>query len=278
MLRRLRDKAVLLFMPLAVLVGLVSVASSPALASAPAALSISIGAKTHNPVVTKDVWTVFDIAHLDAATISGKVSGGAAGDALKLMERRFPFTGSATAVAESKLSASGTYAFDVKPMLATRYWVEVFPAGSHSPLSSSKTVVVYVTLGAKLVPSAAEACSRPVCREHFELYVPVPASAREREAVKHRYTYFGLALNATKEPPAPKTLKLVTDFQLGKVKKVSSTEYKYSLAFSFRINDDGYYFDWNLCTKDSESKDGMGLPGTHGCGLKKVSAKTPYIG
>ncbi len=242
-------------------------------------LSVSIRARSSDPVVTGDVWTLFAMPKHDTAVVSGRVTGAPADASLRLMARVFPFTEPATVVGSAPVAADGKYAFTVQPALATRYWLEVFgPASQISPIGGSVVVEVYVTLGVSLAPATPEACGRPVCHEHFELYVPVPASAASTEGVKHRYTYFGLTLSARKEPSPPKSLNLVHDIVLGKVKAVSSQEYKYSIAFSMRIGNEGYYFDWNLCTKDTESHDGVGLPGAHGCGDATIPTKATYLG
>jgi hypothetical protein len=57
---------------------------------------------------------------------------------------------------------------------------------------------------------------------------------------------------------------------------VSATEYKLTYSFSFRIGNDGYAWNWSACWKDTYSKDGLGLPGHHGCGNKRVRANAIY--
>jgi hypothetical protein len=54
--------------------------------------------------------------------------------------------------------------------------------------------------------------------------------------------------------------------------------YRYTFSFSFRIGNDGCAWNWLACVKDTESKDGLGLPGQHGCGARKVSATVDYLG
>lgn len=41
---------------------------------------------------------------------------------------------------------------------------------------------------------------------------------------------------------------------------------------------DGYAWNWNTCSKDTEAEDGIGLPGNHGCGSKSVPASAVYLG
>jgi len=49
-------------------------------------------------------------------------------------------------------------------------------------------------------------------------------------------------------------------------------------TWSFRIGNNGYNFLQHICTKDTESKDGIGLPGHHHCGTRSFSTKTVYLG
>ena len=42
------------------------------------------------------------------------------------------------------------------------------------------------------------------------------------------------------------------------------------MTFSFRVNNDAYNFLFNFCSKASESKDGVNLPGHHHCGASRV--------
>ena len=52
----------------------------------------------------------------------------------------------------------------------------------------------------------------------------------------------------------------------------------FSVQFNFILGQGGYQWKLNYCTRDSESLDGLGLPGHHGCGDPTVSASAPYLG
>ena len=55
--------------------------------------------------------------------------------------------------------------------------------------------------------------------------------------------------------------------------------YAVTIKFTFRIGNRGYFYEFNACQPDTEAKDGLNLPGHHGCGtLKEISSKRPYLG
>ena len=74
--------------------------------------------------------------------------------------------------------------------------------------------------------------------------------------------FLQLDSSATSSAPAPK----------------SRNSYTITLSFSFRIGNHRYSWLWTACTKDTESADGIGLPGHHRCGAAKVRAKIGYMG
>lgn len=93
------------------------------------------------------------------------------------------------------------------------------------------------------------------------------------------YPYFGINLSATGTPSLPRWLYLnAGDPTVSGVRQVSATEFEVTVTFSFTIGADGYYFDWVTCTKDSLSADGLGLPGSHGCGAGRIRSGTGYLG
>jgi len=249
----------------------------PATASPRAPVSASIVAKSKDPVVTGDVWTVYGDSHFDTATVSGKVSGAPAHSDVRLVSEVFPFK-AVTTVGSKVLPSSSAYSFTVEPDYATKYWVEVFgPGAPSSPIATSSRVVVYVTSYFDLA-TPFPACARPVCHERGELIIRLPAAAAGREVAKKIYAYFALNLSPVKEPVPPKRLKLTDHFSFGSLKKISATEYQRTLSFSFTIDNDGYYYEWDLCTKDTEAADGLGLPGSHSCGAEYISTKIKYLG
>ena len=51
-----------------------------------------------------------------------------------------------------------------------------------------------------------------------------------------------------------------------------------TLTFSFTIGNDAYNWAWTACVKDTVSRDGLGLPGSHGCGARRVLRTASYLG
>ena len=118
-----------------------------------------------------------------------------------------------------------------------------------------------------------------VYRRHpwLTVYTRLPASAYKHESTKKSYFYFGLRLSKTGTPTFPRFLYL-KKASISKARRVSSTEFKNTIKWSFRVGNDGYAFAINFCSKNSESKDGTGLPGTHSCGVKKIRSNIAYLG
>jgi hypothetical protein len=163
------------------------------------------------------------------------------------------------------------------PSLATRYRAEVFRSGSAtSPVARSARVTVYVVSGGRT--TGVKPCARPVCEEKLHSYVRLPASVIKQESRKHVYPYFVLALAPTLEPPLPKWLRLDRRTRVGKIRFITSSEYEQTFTRRFTIGNDGYRWEMNWCTKDTEAKDGIGLPGRHGCGNKRVRSNAKYLG
>jgi hypothetical protein len=255
--------------------GLLTTLQLPAFAAsaAPSAVAVTITAKSRIPRVTGDTLVVFKAGKFAKATISGSVTGAANGDVATLFARPFPFKHRAAAIARMTLSTSPQrYSFTITPTVATRYHVKV--SGTH--VGTSPVQIVYVATSGHF--SNAKACGRPVCTQKLRFTVVVPASAIKREGAKHLYFYFGIRLGAISIPPPPTRLRLDTHAKVTRVGRLSATEFRWRVTWSFRIGNHSYNFLPGVCTKDTESKDGIGLPGHHGCGAKSFSTKTVYIG
>lgn len=219
---------------------------------------------------------------LDKATIKGTVSATTSGEVAKLYAQQFPYKTAAKRVpGQSKTFSASTkavsYSFTAVPTLATRYSVRLFASRSAaSALASSATKTVYVAT--KQPYYGVKPCNTAVCHQTIRVYTILPASAYRTESAKRWYFYFGLSLAATGTPKQPKWLNLDTGAKIGKVKRISATEFERTISFSFRVNNDGYSFVINYCSKDTEPKDGINLPGHHSCGAKRVKASIPYLG
>jgi hypothetical protein len=258
--------------------GLAAASGMPASAApSPAARpTVTIAAKSQFKPVTGDVFVVFNTNKQAKAQIQGKISGASRGDVARLFAQSFPFSSAPRSVA-STTDLTKPYSFTVSPSIATRYRVELFASSkSTTPLAESAVRTVYVSNLQELL--AISLCSRPVCSEVIRVKEFVPASALKDEMAKHWYFYFGLNLSSRTTPPQPKVLTLDTHAKVSGATRTNSTSFTRSISWSFRINNDGYNFLFSLCTKDTEAKDGLGLPGHHGCGDSRVSATVEYLG
>ena len=208
------------------------------------------------------------------AKISGDTTGAAAGTVVKLYAQPFPYKHPAKAVASKTLSTS-SYSFSVKPAIATRYYaaLEVSPA----PVNSV-TTTVYLTSGAR-VTTKRDCSSGPVCRPQYRLYVFLPAALIKPYVSKHWYTYLGVSRSTTsKYPPWPKWLYLDKKATVSRPRRITAIEYERTVGFSFWVGNDSVRWSFQVCAQDSEARDGVGLPGHHGCGVHRVSASVAYLG
>ncbi len=260
----------------------VGAGAGAALAASTATTTITITVTSKIPKITGDVVVQYKNGKYDKVTVKGTVSAPASGEVAELYAQQFPYNTAAAPVAgQSKtFSASTTpvsYSFTAVPTLATKYSVRLFASSSaSSALASSATKIVYVVT--KQPFYGPSACKTAVCHLSIRVYTILPASAYKTESAKRWYFYFGVNLSATTIPPAPKVLYLDSSAKIGKVKRISATEFERIISFSFRVNNDGYYIGFNFCSKDTESKDGVNLPGSHSCGAKKVKASIAYLG
>ena len=249
----------------------------PAQAATPA---ITVAATSRIPAVTGDVMVVFQGGKYGSARIHGTVTGATTGEVATLYAQRFPYTTAAKPVRSSTLSATGTttYSFTVAPTLATRYQVKVFARkGATTALATSSRQNLYVVAGGYY--TGGKTCGGPACRETFHIYTVVPGSTLGVEMSKPLYAYFGLNLSATGTPPQPRWLYLnAGNASVSGARQISATEFETTVTYSFTIGNDGYYFGWATCAKDTLSRDGLGLPGSPGCGARRVRWSTAYLG
>jgi hypothetical protein len=260
--------------------GLVGAGAGTAVAASPAAaISFTIASKSALKPVSGHTLVVFlGTGNTAAATVSGKATGAPIADQVTLMAEKFGATTySATGTPMTVTSANqGSYSFTVRPGLATSYKVEVTDSGTVVATSTVKTMV-YVVSPASL--SGKTGCSRPTCHITLKVSVKVPISAYGAETAKHWYLYSRLFLSKHGEPKPPKLLELNHSATASKPAKLHTYEFTVTIRFTFRIGaHDGYRWAINFCTKDSEAKDGVGLPGGHGCGNKWISADPAYLG
>jgi hypothetical protein len=250
----------------------------PAQAATPA---ITVAATSSNSTVTGDVFVYFLGGKYGSARIHGTITGATTGEVATLYAQRFPYTTAAKPARSITLTATGpttAYSFTVAPTLATRYQVKVFARKSATtPLATSPRQNLYVVSNGYY--TGGKTCGGPACRETFHNYIVVPSSTLRVEMSKPLYPYFGINLSATGTPPEPRWIYLNAGHpSVSGARQISASEFEITVTFSFTIGNDGYYFDWAACAKDTLSADGLGLPGSHGCGARRIPRTISYIG
>jgi len=233
------------------------------------------------PPVTGDAWVVYQDGKDASARLHGDITGVKNGEVAELYAQQFPYKSAPRPAGTVILHPSGRvagYSFRVTPSLATRYRVELLrSSAAKAPLAASATKTVYVAVNG--TSGKAQTCARPVCHEVFHVRVRVPAPALATELAKPWYPYLGLNLAPAKAPAAPKRYRLDAGSpHVSRSRRISATEYEVTVTYSFRIGDHAYNWNWNICAKDTEARDGIGLPGSHGCGGRHLLASAPYSG
>jgi hypothetical protein len=254
----------------------------PAAAASAASPAITITVSSAIPKISGDVVVQYHYSKYDTVTVKGTVSAATSGEVAELYAQPFPYAKAPQPVpGQSKtLPASTkrvTYKFEAVPTLATRYSVRLLASSSAtSAVTSSATKIVYVVT--KQPYYGLTPCNTAVCHETIRVYTILPASAYKTESAKRWYFYLGVSLSAKSTPLPPEWIYLDSGAKIGKVKRISATEFERIISFSFRVNNDGFYLALNFCSKDTESKDGINLPGHHSCGASKVKTTIPYLG
>ena len=269
--------------PVAVAGGLV--AGVPAIPAATAGTSIitisatsphypRLNAKDHGKVDGHAIVIYRDTtSSANAGVVSGTVTTTATNDTATLLAKPFgarKFTKAGTPVTLAPVSGAASYSFNVTPSLATQYKVQV----SGTDTATSGVATVYVTEGAS-IPNAHVRVHRSgnTIKFSFRLYVVLPKSALKHEIGKHWYDYLAVGY-----PRIPKFAPLDKRATVSKATKVNSGEFFRTFTYSFRLRHNNPNPDPIECVKDTESKDGMGLPGHHGCGAKRVRTSVLYLG
>jgi Protein kinase domain len=241
-----------------------------------------VAAKSGFAPVSGDVYVYYRQGSQSNAELSGDIKHVTKGEVAQLYAQQFPYNRAPVPVGSVLLHPAGqtaSYTFQVTPVLATRYQVEVFGSSTATtPLASSPTRTVYVDIESTPHGNPAT-CARPVCHELFRYRVPVPSPALGAVMSETVYAYFKLSLSAGKVPAAPTVLLLSAgDPQVSAPQRVSADEYEFTITYVFHVGNDAYNWSSTWCTKDIEGTDGVGLPGHHGCGDPSVPAAANYLG
>ena len=244
--------------------------------------SVLIAAKSSLAPVSGDTYVRYLAGAGATAEVRGEVMGAASGEVARLYAQPFPYRDASAPIGAVTLlpagkTATAEYTFRVTPTVATRYKVELFQSSTaSSPLATSATSIIYVVETKSI---SGNTCGRPVCHLTVTLHTFVPPSALNTEMPKPWYVYFGLSLSSHGEPAPPVWAQLgAGDAVVGKPRLLAADSFEVTISFTFRVGNDGYDYHWRTCSKDTEAVDGIGLPGTHGCGGERILASDPYIG
>jgi hypothetical protein len=209
------------------------------------------------------------------AVVSGKVTTvSTANDTATLLAKPFGATAykaTGTPVTLTPNSAGvARYSFNVTPSVATSYKVQL----SGTDTFASPVVTVYVT-ASDSTSKPSQKCTRTRCTFSFRFFTYVPTSqAYKTESGKHWYLYLAVWYGTR----LPKDYTLSKTAVASKVKKVNGREFEHKFTYYIPLRNGGANWSVQACVKDTESKDGLGLPGHHGCGAKHVSRTTLYLG
>lgn len=226
--------------------------------------TVSISAQTSNNPVGGLVWAIIG----KTAQISGYTGDGQAGTAVELQASEFPFTAGFKTLGQTQTGPGGSYSFTAKPTVATRYRVALVS----DPTSQSSEVTVYASPHS-VTHSGRCAAGALSCRLRFSVSVVYPAAVAKREGAKRAYYYFAVRYGSqTTQPSRVRLVQKGSQHRRG---------HRYSMGFSVTFSTvQAYYYLWEICTKDSEAQDGIGLPGHHRCGDTSIprAALQGYIG
>jgi hypothetical protein len=234
-------------------------------------------AKDHG-LVDGHALVIYKVSTANTATISGTVTTTVSTDTAQLMAK--PFGAKTYTAVGSPLSLTtvgvNDYSFNVTPSLATQYEVQV--SGAPADAGTSTAVTVYVTV-ASAAGKPKISCTHARCVETVKITTRVPASAYKTESSKHVYLYLAIGHLRGTKPILPKDYTLSKASSASKAKRKNSGEFAETLKFVVPLRY-GTKTIWvpNACSKDAVSKDGIGLPGHHGCGNKHIPTNTIYIG
>lgn len=215
-----------------------------------------------------------------AAHVSGTVTGIPAGLAtltITLLAKPFgaaAFTSAAEPATLKPAGGSAPYTFPVRPSLATTYEVAISPTAVTGALTSAATTVYVIPD----ITVTGLKCTRPACSGQLVITSKIPPDAFTSESAKKLDVYRRLRVLADRTPAEPATLAL-SGTASSVVRDKAASSVQYTVRYGFKIGaTDGYQWKINYCTLDTESTDGVGLPGGHSCGDETISTDLPYLG
>jgi hypothetical protein len=226
------------------------------------------------------LWVIYRSKKYSKIYVKGYVTNASSGMAVDLYADEFPYTAGWQPIRQVVLHHSGTehFRFTATPTLATRYRIELFlNTSSSTPLQVKKLKQVYVLANYHYYP--VKKCGRPVCRLTVHAYVIVPPSTIRTEVAKRVYGYFNYTIKRNGTPRPPQWLyRGVGHLHVTKPHEVSTDRYDLAIGFWFKLGHDRDRWSLTYCSKDTESVDGLNLPGHHGCGRRRVFDGDEYLG
>lgn len=218
------------------------------------------GASSPSLSASKHVAGLPAITYGRSITLSGHESL-AGSKSYTLESNPWPFKGGFHAIAHGK--TTGSYSFRVKPSHATRYRIHV--GGTTSPV-----LTVYVL--ERPLRQHCNLCSFNNAPGTHELKVSAVVQAPPGPLAQHGPVYFYYAQD--RSTVSPRTLRLVKKVALHK----SGSRLSFHVAYKVHFPTGVFRFSQTYCWKDTETRDGVGLPGHHHCGNTKISASDSYLG
>ena len=258
-----------------------------AVAYAESVATLPVTATSGFKSVDGDVYVQYHDRADSNAEIKGSVPDATAGEVARLYSQPFPFTGAPVLVATYAIGGGSSYAFGVSPVVATHYQVRLFKtATAATALANSAVTTIYVV---ETVNQNVTHCSaRPFCRGKYVLTVYVPPAALPAELSKHWYVYIGVNLQPSgTNPPPPADLLIANGSpplasgtaSVTASQRTGADSYTATINDSFNWGDHAYTtLYWMACDKNTEAVDGVGLPGSHGCGDARVANGNEYLG
>jgi hypothetical protein len=260
--------------------GLVAAGAIPAASASPTdnpAYSVSIASKATFAKISGHTLVFYKTKGYRTATIGGTVFGAVLGDIATLWSKPFgakafaATTSTVTLTPDGETPTQSPYTFSVIPSQATAY--EVVVTTGITVQKTSAAVTVYVAKGTGFT-NKRNKCTHTTCTFSYKVWQYVPAAAYKTEARKTIYLYLAVGY-----PNLPARYTLDKSAKASKVRKINSGVYEFTATFYVTLHRGGANWATAFCTRDTESKDGLGLPpGNHGCGDKHISIKTRYIG
>jgi hypothetical protein len=205
---------------------------------------------------------LYHVARQDTGTISGTISGAATGDTVTLLAKPFGDRAfSATGQTATLAGGTDSFRFSVRPTLATGYEAQVSTGATVDATSAAATV--YVSYSGREIRSRRR-CTATACVYSYTFHSFLPPSAYRTETRKHLYMYL-----AQWKGHRAKWFYLSREARASKPKRIGAGTYAQTVTWHISLKAGPFWWT-DACTKDTEARDGVGLPGHHGCGNRRV--------